>query len=98
MNLIDADELLKKIEEISHYDDFDVLVVDWDDMIICIDNVTKDAEPVSRGKWIYREYKMSKGESIGYFVCSECGHATWVKEDNYCSYCGTKMDLKEVEE
>ena len=51
MRLIDADELLKKIEEISHYDDFDVLVVDWDDMIICIDNApTIDAVQVVRCK------------------------------------------------
>lgn len=44
MRLIDADELLKKLGEISRYDDFDVLVVDWDDLIICIDNVTKTDE------------------------------------------------------
>lgn len=64
-----------------------------EDIACYIENHREKSESVSRGKWIYREYKMSKGESIGYFVCSECGHANWVEEDNYCSYCGAKMDL-----
>lgn len=103
MRLIDADELLKKIKEISHYDDHDVLVVDWDDMIICIDNapaislfkLAEDAEPVRHGKW-------EVNNTYGYMdmTCSVCG---WLYEYylgledewNFCPNCGAKMEPKE---
>ena len=93
MRLIDKDELLEKIKGISHYDDFDVLIVDWEDMIICIDNApTIDAEPVRHGKWEVHE-------AFGYMdmTCSVCG---WLyeydlgleEEWNFCPHCGAKMD------
>ena len=89
MNLIDADELLKKIEEISRYDDFDVLVVDWDDMIICIDNApTIDAEPVRHGKW---EKYLSEGLR---WKCNLCG-SRFTAPYTYCPQCGAKMEPKE---
>lgn len=97
MRLIDADELLKKIKEISHYDDYDVLVVDWDDMIICIDTApTIDAELVRHGKWIFKEHFVTTDMSIGYFVCSECGCVLGnVIGNHYCFHCGAKMEPKE---
>lgn len=60
---------------------------------LILETAVVDAEPIKHGKWIYKEYKMANGESIGYFVCSECGHATWNEKDNhYCFNCGALMD------
>ena len=90
MRLIDADEFRERID---HYPQ-DIRDIAKKELRYC---KTIEAEPVKHGKWIYKEYKMANGESIGYFVCSECGHATWNEKDNhYCLNCGCKMD--EVEE
>lgn len=54
------------------------------------------AEPVRHGKWMYKEYKMSNGQNFGYYVCSECNHATWNHKDyHYCFNCGAKMEDEE---
>ena len=45
---------------------------------------TIDAEPVRRGKWIYK---------VGFFECSECGYVTInEKVCHYCYNCGARMD------
>ncbi len=98
MRLIDKDELLEKIEEISRYDDFDVLVVDWDDMIICIDNApTIEAEPIKHGKWI-KDGNTSRCSECGYAPISKIffrGEKIWeislIDKYHWCPYCGTKM-------
>lgn len=90
MDLIDRNAVLNRYQEICNG-------------IACMDcpfykdgcaleKLILDVKPISRGKWIYKECC----EGIGYFVCSECGHANWLKEDQYCSYCGTRMDFDEV--
>ena len=100
MKLIDADELLKKIEEISRYDDFDVLVVDWDDMIICIDNApTIEAEPTRHGKWIKENIVLTSLPPKGRWHCSGCGSIKVGYDESvltpYCPNCGAKMDAEE---
>lgn len=55
-----------------------------------------DVEPIRHGEWIYKEYKPTKGDAIGFYECSECGHASWIKEYNYCPNCGAKMDKGET--
>lgn len=54
-----------------------------------------EAEPIRHGHWIYKKHRATREAWIGYYVCSECGRANWIKEDKYCSNCGAKMeDLK----
>lgn len=60
-----------------------------------MDAPTVDAVPHRLGRWVYKGYRVTGGDAIGFYQCSECGHAHWLKEDNYCSNCGAKMeDLK----
>lgn len=62
-----------------------------------------DVAPVVHGKWIINEYE--------YFTCSVCGNGyyngaqstaqakSFLKcgfADNYCGYCGAKMDKEET--
>lgn len=51
---------------------------------------TVDAEPVRHGRW-----EVVDGAEPRRYGCSVCKKLSWT-EDNYCSYCGAKMD--EVEE
>lgn len=54
---------------------------------------TIEAVPVRRGKWIV---KSTGGE---YFDrCSECGYIEWGAPNNYCPYCGARMDEERKEE
>ena len=70
------------------------------DAFIVIENEMPDAdvEPIRHGERIYKEYKPTQGDVIGFysFECSECGCASWIKEYNYCPYCGAKMDKGET--
>ena len=90
----------------SRYIDADALFIDLDGMMAVsptgyihgetvadmISNApTVDVEPVRHGKW------EMKSDPFGWFddipVCSECGHATKMREKTlYCPYCGAKMD------
>lgn len=56
---------------------------------------TVDAEPRPTGYWIYKKHRATREAWIGYYQCSECGHANWIKEDNYCSNCGAKMEAQD---
>lgn len=62
-----------------------------------MDAPTIEAEPIRHGRWIYKEYRTTKDDAIGFYLCSECGRANWIKEDNYCPNCGAKMDEVERE-
>lgn len=53
--------------------------------------ITDDASVV-HGKWLYKAWTY-KGSDIGVFICSNCGHANWIKEHNYCPTCGAKMGV-----
>lgn len=54
---------------------------------LILESAVVDAEPVKHGHWIYKVFQ----NGIGYFMCSECGHASWSDEYNYCFDCGAKM-------
>lgn len=47
---------------------------------------TVDAEPVRHGRW-----EVVDGAEPRRYGCSVCKKLSWT-EDNYCSYCGAKMD------
>lgn len=53
---------------------------------------TVDAEPVRHGRW-----EVVDGAEPRRYGCSVCKKLSWT-EDNYCSYCGAKMDEVEDEE
>lgn len=94
--LIDADALY----EHTHYDDFETLIVDYED----IKNApTVDAEPVRHGEWV-KMRGMMPPEYMGLKECSLCGwhinpigRSAFEKHESefrYCSHCGAKMDVE----
>lgn len=90
MRLIDADKLKK------HYSWWQggTLAKTLDEMKRDFDTIidlqpTVEAEPVKHGRWL------KNGDR--YCECSVCHHEGNISgQDNYCWYCGAKMD--EVEE
>ena len=54
-----------------------------------LDAPTVDAEPVRHGRWYSVENYMGTSRTV--YVCSECGSMS-NRKDNYCWYCGAKMD------
>ena len=80
--LIDAEVLLKKLDWLDEYD-----YIEFDAVKRTVDKVpTVDAEPVRHGRW-----KVVDGAEPRRYGCSICKKLSWT-EDNYCSYCGAKMD------
>ena len=51
-----------------------------------------EAEPIRHGHWVCEKFTTSTGDSIAIYKCSKCGHSNWCKDDNYCWFCGAKMD------
>ena len=47
---------------------------------------TVDAVPVRHGKWIAQDTSRVK------FMCSECNARNYGGHENYCPYCGAKME------
>ena len=43
-------------------------------------------DPVKHGHWV------KSLDHYDRYMCSVCGHLTDKESDNYCSYCGAKMD------
>ena len=65
------------------------------------DAPTIEAEPVKHGRWMNRNgHPVSTALSCYSAKCSECelysGMQYINKPYNYCPYCGTRMDLKEI--
>lgn len=44
------------------------------------------------GKWI--QHPIYEGSDHYYYACSECDYRSW-SQDNYCSVCGTKMEVED---
>ncbi|MBR2566161.1 MAG: hypothetical protein IKE29_16275 [Paenibacillus sp.] len=44
------------------------------------------------GKW--RRHPIYEGSDHYYYACSECDYRSW-SQDNYCSVCGAKMEVKD---
>ena len=41
--------------------------------------------PIKHGHWV------KSLDHYDRYMCSVCGHLTYIESDNYCSYCGAKM-------
>jgi len=50
-----------------------------------------EAEPVKHGRWVDVE-PAPQNAMFGFYVCSECGAASWASSSPYCPNCGAKMD------
>lgn len=94
--LIDAGEMLKRLESWNTDDEMDKALYNFT-LSRIIEQPTVDAEPVRHGKWIY-------GNDFHWYTasCNECGYQrrTDIKADrwnqwNYCPNCGAKMDAEQ---
>lgn len=55
---------------------------------------TVDAVPVVHGRWIeHPKAEKVNGKWISNYECSECC-CFYRSHENYCGYCGSKMDLE----
>lgn len=84
MRLIDADNLKKDLDAEIIFDSRDrYRIRDLIDI-----QMTIEAEPVRRGRWIVRDNPCTNWYKV---ACSKCGYGgvmTW----NYCTHCGARMD------
>jgi hypothetical protein len=58
----------------------------WNDAIDAIISNAPTVDPVKHGHW-----EVVDGTEPRRYGCSVCKRLSWT-EDNYCSYCGAKMD------
>ena len=102
MRIIDADESLKRINNIfprrieSDYQKGIAVGMAMAKVAIN-EQPTVDVEPVRHGRWII------KPDPYGFFdeipVCSECGCTTKMRETyHYCPNCGAKMEVEDGKE
>lgn len=86
--LIDADALKKENERLLHCDFPYLSETTLEELID--EQPTIDAEPVRHGKWIESdEYDEYRGRL---YRCSNCNTFVVSDMDNYCPYCGARMD------
>ena len=85
---IDADFLKQKISREWDMQDLYLPVHFFD---VVDDLPTADVQEVRHGHW---ECNYDRGAFYIVYVCSECGRETLVKE-NFCPYCGARMDGEE---
>ena len=91
MRLIDADELIKMLQDTidfnrKHNTFFKSFSMQH--MLYILENM-KTIAPVKHGHWIFAE------DMVSYIKCSECGdNICWVntKRPKYCPSCGSRMD------
>lgn len=82
MRLIDVDQLIKELKK-------DIMGgLNYERIIK--EQPTIEAEPVRHGYWIER-YGVHEGK---YYKCSACNYNCSHTKENYCSYCGAKMDAE----
>lgn len=98
MRLIDADKLIKELEDWYKQCGGTTNQRDWiiqDVISSAMDTVneaeTIDAAPVRHGEWIPIKMEMSFGTLNG-VKCSLCGEKKVREGSNYCPTCGAKMD------
>lgn len=95
MELIDKEELLRKLDKMINFERHQVKLTDaWNTLLRVRDTVLEckvvDAEPVKHASWI-----MCDLDGTG--LCSRCmeyGNNQY----GYCENCGAKMDLRDDEE
>lgn len=97
MRLIDADQLLQKLQK----DPLFPFVEEYGITRVIEAAPTIEAEPIRHGRWIHREYREYNSRtsialiSIDFYKCSVCGYSSRVDTDNYCPTCGAKMETEE---
>ena len=71
----------------------------WDELTDAIMQVPSAQPERKNGRWLRQTYRIngSDDEMLGFYVCSECGMANWIKTDNFCHNCGADM-RKETED
>lgn len=95
MELIDREELLRKLDKMINFESHQVsLVCAWNTLLRARDTVLEckvvDAEPVKHARWIMCDLD-------GTCLCSRCmeyGNNQY----GYCENCGAKMDLRDTDE
>ena len=95
MELIDREELLRKLDKMINFESHQVsLVCAWNTLLRAKEAVLEckvvDAEPVKHAKWI-----MCDLDGTG--LCSRCGEYG-NNQRGYCENCGAKMDLRDTDE
>lgn len=96
MRLIDADALDEKLDALAKkYAEQGRVEVAQDysfvqTVLSCAPTVEA---PVAHGRWIWTQLGRNDWEQ--YWVCSECKGVSFFKS-SYCSECGAKMDMEEV--
>lgn len=91
--LIDADEMVKSLMDMTFYDEEGYTIHDYEDRLAIVksfvDSVpTVEAQPVRHGHWIGVD-----DEPYEVFECDMCGYIyeTDRRLHNYCPHCGAKM-------
>lgn len=96
MRLIDAEAMMKRLEEWNTNDSIDKALYNF---TLCRINEQQTIEERKTGKWHQRFYPQ-----IEMMVCSECNSEfshdaeTGVRDYNYCPHCGARMrEVKDVQ-
>lgn len=105
MELIDREELLRRLDKMINFERRQVKLTDaWNTLLRARDAVLEckvvDAEPVKHGKWIESKEHIyiADGSCKEWtnFYCSNCDAPTSDPRD-YCPWCGAKMYFAEGE-
>ena len=99
MRLIDADAVIKKLQDVLDEKADQKDTVAYLTFELFIDRLkeepTIEAEPVRHGRWELECKNLPFERAYFYRKCSVCGIQTWKGCDvNYCPNCGAKMDLE----
>lgn len=92
MRLVDADALLRTIESIER-GNAELIEFYLETKVLLGNAPTIDAEPVRHGRWVKRG---SRWQCTHCKVLMDIDGTPEENLLNYCTYCGTKMDGKEV--
>ena len=95
MDLIDREELLRKLDKMIEFERRQVLLTHaWNTLLCAREAVLEckvvDAEPVKHACWV-----MCDLDGTG--LCSRCAEYG-NSQESYCSNCGAKMDLRDTDE
>lgn len=91
MRLIDADAMIKRLEEWNTKDSMDKALYNF---TLCRINEQPTVEERKTGKWVLDEER-SKECVENIYICSVChNNEAWgeTERTRYCSYCGAEME------
>lgn len=91
INVVGWDSIARYVDEMSKHfctkdNDYYDALIDAEDAID--DLPSEDAAPVRHGRW-----EVIDAEEPRRYGCSACKRLSW-HMDNYCPYCGARMDGK----